>query len=151
MHLVDLVVFNFYFDLFLPFYFLKWNRSFLACERKISKFFMWFLKAIVSFTSNSEWICSTINHTPVYFFSSNIFWSMSILKWQVSSFCNFASFFIVMTDKSPKNVELKHFLLWITNPIKVPILRLSSSLVKNFPNSLCHCWSTSQFKFCINI
>ena len=54
---------------------------------------------------------------------------MSILKRQVYSSWIFASFFIVRTNNSLVNFKLTHFLLWI-NESKVPILRLSSTLVK---------------------
>ena len=37
---------------------------------------------------------------------------LSILKWQVKSFSNFASFFIARTHNSSRNFKLKHFLLW---------------------------------------
>ena len=54
----------------------------------------------------------------------------SILNWQVNSFSNFASFFIAIIHNFPVHFKLIHFLLWIKGPIKVPILRISSSLVK---------------------
>ena len=58
---------------------------------------------------------------------------MSILKRQVNSSSNFASFFIVMTDNSSVDFKLILFQPWIKDPIKIPILRLSSALVK-----ICH-------------
>ena len=61
---------------------------------------------------------------------------MSILNWQINSSSIFGSFFIVMTHNFPVNFKLIHFQLI---PIKVPILRLSSALVKicQIP---CHFW-----------
>ena len=72
--MVDLIVLNFYFDLVLPFYFLKWNRHFSACERKLAKYFVSFLKAQVSFSSNFASTCSAmpLNITALYFFNSDI-------------------------------------------------------------------------------
>ena len=61
--MVDLVVLNFYFDLVAPFYFLKLNSYFSACERKFGKFFMSLLEAQVSFPSY---------RTSPYLFTSNI-------------------------------------------------------------------------------
>ena len=49
LHLVDLALLNFYFDLALLFYFQIWNRCFSACEN-VAEFFMSFLKAQVSFS-----------------------------------------------------------------------------------------------------
>ena len=42
LHLIDLVVLNFYVDLVPPFYFWKWNCCFSACEQKFDKYFMSF-------------------------------------------------------------------------------------------------------------
>ena len=119
---------------------------------------------------------ATKQQTPLYFFSSNIvyfgqtlytFWDfrvlrskflkflMSILNWQVDSSSIFASLFTVMTHNSPINFKLIHFQLWTKkkDPIKVPILRLSSALVKIYQIPHVIFGSTSQFsfKFCINL
>ena len=40
LHLVDVVLLNFYFYLVPLFYFLKWNRYFSACEQKFAEFVM---------------------------------------------------------------------------------------------------------------
>ena len=77
---------------------------------------------------------------------------MLTLKQQINSSLNFVPFFIVKTQNSSVNFKLIHFLLWTKDPIKVPILRLSSALVK-----ICHVpvifQTTRQsfFKFCITL
>ena len=72
---------------------------------------------------------------------------MSISKRQVISSSNFASFFIVMTHSSSVNLELILF----KDPIKVPILRLSSAQVKMYHIPYVIFQTTSHFfffKFC---
>ena len=59
---------------------------------------------------------------------------MSVVNWLVNSSSNFQSFFIVMTHNTPVNVKLMLFLFWTKDPIKVPILTLSSVLVEISPN-----------------
>ena len=58
---------------------------------------------------------------------------MSALKWQVNSSSNFGLFFIVMTDNSSVDFKLILFNFGLKDPIKTPISRLSSALVK-----ICH-------------
>ena len=58
---------------------------------------------------------------------------ISVLKWPVNSFSNFASFFIDMTHNSSMDCKLILFYFGLRDPIKVPILKLSSALVK-----ICH-------------
>ena len=77
----------------------------------------------------------------------------SVLKWQVNSSLDFASFFIVMIHNSSVDFKLILFYFGIKHPIKIPILRLSSDLLK-----ICHIphvifQNSSQFfsKFCIII
>ena len=55
---------------------------------------------------------------------------ISLLKRQVNSSSNVASFFITMIHNSSVNFKLIHFLLWIKESHKVPVLRLLSTLVK---------------------
>ena len=62
MHLVDLVVFNSYFDLVQPFTFYNEICYFSVCEQKFAKFFMSFQKAQVSFLSNFTSIFGAIKH-----------------------------------------------------------------------------------------
>ena len=84
---------------------------------------------------------------------------MSILKRQVNSSSNFASFFIAITNKSTVKFKLIHFLLWIKESVKVQILRLSSALVKisqiphivfenksHFPTNFASIFSTIKHK-----
>ena len=62
---------------------------------------------------------------------------MSILKRQVNSFSNFASFFIAMTHNSSANYKLLHFLLWIRRSYQSPNFETFECSGKNLPNSLC--------------
>ena len=77
---------------------------------------------------------------------------MSILKRKVNSSSSFASFFIVMTHNSFVNFKLILFLL-LSYPIKLPILRLSSTLVKicHIPHFIFQTTSQFFFKFCITL
>ena len=63
---------------------------------------------------------------------------MLILKRQVNSSSNFASFFIVMTHNSSVNVQLMHFLLWIKGSHQSPSFETSEWSGENFPNSSCY-------------
>ena len=55
---------------------------------------------------------------------------MSILNWHVNSASIFVSFFIVMTHNSSVNFKFIFFILHKKGPMEVPILTLSSALVK---------------------
>ena len=62
---------------------------------------------------------------------------MSILKRQINSSPNFASFFIVMTHNSSANFKLIHFLLWIKGANQVKPIECSGETSKSschFPN-----------------
>ena len=63
---------------------------------------------------------------------------MSLLKSQVNSSPNFASFFIVMTHNSSANFKLIHFLFWIKESHQSPNLDTFKCSGENFPNSSCH-------------
>ena len=71
---------------------------------------------------------------------------MSILNWQIKSSSNFASFFIVMTHKSPVYFRLVHFLLWIRGSHQSPNFETFECSGENFRNSLCH-FSNSKSVF----
>ena len=111
---------------------------------------MSFLKAQVSFPSNLASIFSAIKHNFYVLFQLKIIYFgqrgqlkrkffqvfaskfvkflMSILNWQVNSSSNLASFFIAMTHNS--SVNLSSYIIYFgqKDPIKVPILTLSSAL-----------------------
>ena len=107
------------------------------------------------------------NITPLFLFCSNILYfeqkepikvQMSAwvkirqithvnLKRQVRSSSNFASFFIVMTHKFPVNFNLIHFQLRTKGSHLIPILRISSALVKIYQIRHVTFGSTSQFSF----
>ena len=72
---------------------------------------------------------------------------MSILKRQVDYSPNFASFFIIMTHNSSVNFKLILFLIWMKGPIKVPILRRSSALMKIYHIPIAIFQTTSRFLF----
>ena len=63
---------------------------------------------------------------------------MSVLKWQVNSSPNFASFFIVMTHNSSANVKFMHFLLWIKESHQSPNFDAFKCSGENLPSSSCH-------------
>ena len=65
---------------------------------------------------------------------------MSILKQQINSPSNFASFFLVMTKNSPVNYKLIHFLLWIKESHQSPNFETFKCSGENFLNSPCHFW-----------
>ena len=63
---------------------------------------------------------------------------MSILKWQVNSSSNFASFFIVMTHNSSVDFKLILFLLWIKGSHHYPNFETLNCSGENLPYSSCH-------------
>ena len=63
---------------------------------------------------------------------------MSVLKRQINSFSNFASFFIVMTHNPSVNFKLIHFLLWIKGSNQSPNLETFKCSGENLPYSSCH-------------
>ena len=63
---------------------------------------------------------------------------MSILKWQVNSSSNFASFFIVMTHNSFVNFKLIRFLLWIKGPHQTPNFEILKYSGEDLPYSSFH-------------
>ena len=63
---------------------------------------------------------------------------MSILKWQVYSSSNFASFFIVMTHNSSVNFKLIHFLLWIKGSHQSSNFETFKCSGENLLYSSCH-------------
>ena len=63
---------------------------------------------------------------------------MSILKWQVNSSSNFASFFIVMTYNSSVNFKLIHFLLRTKGSHQGPNFDTFKCSGENLPNLSCH-------------
>ena len=62
---------------------------------------------------------------------------MSVSNWQVNSYSNFASFFIVITHNSPVNFKVIHFLLGIKGPIKSPNFETFVCSGESLPNSSC--------------
>ena len=65
---------------------------------------------------------------------------MSILNWPVNSSTNLASFFIVMTQNSPVNFKLIHFLLWRKGSHQSPNFLTFQCSGENLLNSSCHFW-----------
>ena len=63
---------------------------------------------------------------------------MSVLKRQVSSSSDFSSFFSVITCNSSVSCSSCIFYFGQKNPMKIPILTLSSGSDENLPNSSCH-------------
>ena len=65
---------------------------------------------------------------------------MSTLKRQVNSSSNFASSFIVMTNNSPVNFKLIHFLFWIKEFHQSSSFETFMCFGENFQNFACHFW-----------
>ena len=63
---------------------------------------------------------------------------MSVLKWQVNSISNFASFFIVITQNSLLSFKHIHFLLCIKGSNESPNFENFVCSGENLPNSSCH-------------
>ena len=63
---------------------------------------------------------------------------MSVLKRQVSSSSNCASFFIVMIYNSSVSFKLMHFLHWVKGSHKSPKLETFKCYGENLPYYLCH-------------
>ena len=61
---------------------------------------------------------------------------MSILNWHVNSSSNFPSSFIAMTQNSPVNFKLIHFLLWTKGSRQSPPVFRISSFCWKFPKFL---------------
>ena len=102
------------------------------------------------------------NITPLYFLSSNIIYFgqkqlikvqifeifeclgqnllflMSVLNWQVNSFSNCVSFFIVIMRNSPVSFKLIHFVLFIKRPNESPNSETFMCSGENFLNSSWH-------------
>ena len=70
----------------------------------------------------------------------------SILKRQVNSSSNFASFFIVMTYSSFVNLKLEPFLLWIKGSYQSPNFVTFECSGESLPNALFQ----STVSFCSN-
>ena len=130
---------------------------------KFAKFLTSFLKGQVSFPSNFASIFSAIkNNCSVLFLAQTLYtlvkganlraiffyfrvfeskffkFLMSVLKWQVDSSSNFASFLIVMTYNSSVNFKLMHFLLWTKVSHQGPNFDTFKSPGENLPNFSCH-------------
>ena len=67
---------------------------------------------------------------------------MPILKWQVNSSSNFASFFIFMAHNCSVDFKLILFLLWITGSHQNPNFEIFDCSSENLPYS-CHFQTTS--------
>ena len=127
---------------------------------------MSFLKAQVSFPSNIVSVFSAIKHnSPISFLPQTLYtlfkrsplkckfldfrvlepnflkFLMSILNWPVNSSSDLASFFIVMTQNSPVNFKLIHFLLWIKASHQSPNFLTFQCSGENLLNSSCHFWN----------
>ena len=63
---------------------------------------------------------------------------MSMLNWQVNSFSNFASFFIVVTQMSRGSFKLINFLLCMKGPKESPNFETLVCSGENLPNFLCY-------------
>ena len=71
---------------------------------------------------------------------------VSVLKWQVTSFSNFALFFIVMTRNSFVIFKVIHFLLWTKRSYQSPNFDIFRWSGENLLNIWCH-FSNSKSVF----
>ena len=71
---------------------------------------------------------------------------VSVLKWQVTSFSNFALFFIVMTRNFIVIFKVIHFILWIKRSYKSPNFDSFRWSAENLLNIWCH-FSNSKLVF----
>ena len=117
LHLVNLLVLNFYFDLILPFYFPKWNHYFSACENlPNSSYQFWKCKSVFLHISHQSSVLSNI--TPVYFFNSNIIYFAQKELIEVKSF--------ETLEYSGKKLTNSSYQFWNNKSIPLQILHHSS-------------------------
>ena len=148
------------------------NRCFLVCQNfpNSSCHFRKHQSVFLQILYESS-VSSSI--TPPYFFSSNIIYFVQkepnkaqifetfeclgqnllkiilILKGQVNSSSNFASFFIAMTHNSSVSFNLIHLLFWMEGSHQSPNFETFECSGKNLSNSSCdflsHKWVSLQF------
>ena len=167
---------RFYFDLVLSCYFLKWNA--ISQPSSLCQIFHVIFESITRFSFKFCINLQCHHQCHLYFFSPKIiyfgqkqsikvqffldFWAleskfvkflMPISNWQVHSSSNFALAFIFMIYNSSVNFKLIYFLLWSKDPIKKPILKLSSALViiSSVPHFIFGSASQFPLKFCITL
>ena len=134
-----------------------WNDTLIPLQILYHSSVSWKITPMYFFSSTSIYFAQK-EHIKVNIFETfkcsgqNYWFVKSILKRQVNSSSNFASFFIVMTHNSFVNFKLILFLL-LNYPIKLPILRLSSTLVKicHIPHFIFQTTSQFFFKFCTTL
>ena len=178
MHLVELVVLNFYFDLVLRFYFLKWNYYFQPVNENLTNSSCHFRKHKSVFLQTLHQASVPSNVTLLYFFSSNIIYfdqkerikvqifeifecsyqnllNSSDQFWTSQFLFKFCIFFIVIISDSPVSFKLIHFLLGIKVPHTSSNFesQLSSALVKicQIPHVIFQTKSQFFFKVCITL
>ena len=156
MHLVDLVVPDFYFDLVPPFYFIKWNRHFSASKNLPSSscHFEKHKSVLLQILYQSS---VPSNITLLYIFSSNIIYfgqkepikvqfletfkcsgqnssNCAVNLWNNKSILlqifRHSSLSWHITPLSSVNFKLIIFLLWIKTSYQSPNFRYSIALVK---------------------
>ena len=104
-------------------------------------------------------LCSKGSHSSENFWDFQVLRSnfvkflMPILKREVNSSLNFASFFSVITYNSSVNFNSCVFYFGQKDPIKAPILTLSSALVKicEVPHAIFQITRHFFFKMCITL
>ena len=127
MYLVHLVVLNFYFDLVLPFYFLKWNRYFQSVNENLPNSLRHFRKHKSVFLQIFHQSSVHTNCSSILFSSSNIiyFGQKQAIKVQIFEILEcFRSKFVkflmsIWTEKWIPLQILHHFSLsWHKTPSK---------------------------------
>ena len=114
----------------------------------------------VIFESTSQFsfkIFSVIKHNIIYIGQrsqlNSKFFRFSSARVKIHQIPHVMSFFIVMAHDSSVNFKLINFLLWTKGSHQIPILTLSSALVKFCQIPHVNFKTTSQFvsKFCITL
>ena len=145
LHLFDLVILNFHFDVVPRFYLLKSNHYVSACENfPNSSCHFWKYKSVFLQVLHQSSVPSNITPKVQMFESFNCsgrnisnssceFWNDKLIPLR-----NFTSFFIVMTHISSVNFKLIHFVLWIKGSHQSPNFETFECSGENLPNSSCH-------------
>ena len=121
-----------------------WNNKSILLRFFYPCSFSWKIAALHFFSSNNiyfsqkDLIKMKISETFKCSDQNSFKFLMSILKWQVNSSSNFASFFIVMTHNSSVNFKLIRFLFWIKGSHQSPNFVTFKCSGENFPYSSCH-------------
>ena len=120
-----------------------WNDTLIPLQILYHSSVSWKITPMYFFSSTSIYFAQK-EHIKVNIFETfkcsgqNYWFVKSILKRQVNSSSNFASFFIVMTHNSFVNFKLIRFLLWIKGPHQTPNFEILKYSGEDLPYSSFH-------------